>query len=100
LPAVVVNTGCALQLPSNPTLLHIIRPTIFELPDDLTICTVPATALTIKVKTRGRLGYPGEIMRFQDGRQLPPDFENLEHTRGNPKFGNLPGKNSSETYKT
>ena len=33
-----------------------------------------------KVKTRGKLGYPNEILTFQDGGWLPPDSGNLDLT--------------------
>jgi len=53
-----------------------------------------------KFKTRGKLGYPGEILTYQDGRQLLPDPENLEHSRGNRNWEIPPQKNTTDTHET
>jgi len=48
-----------------------------------------------KVKTRGKLGYPGEILTSKMA-----DFENLDLTRGIPNWEIPPWKNTSDTYET
>jgi len=49
-----------------------------------------------KVKTRGKLGYLGENLTFQDGGQLPPDLDNLDLTWGIPNSAIPTWKNSTD----
>jgi len=45
-----------------------------------------------KVKTRVKLGYPDEVLTFQDGGKLPTDSENLDLTWGIPNWEIPPQK--------